>query len=390
MTTSKHALIQVNASLSRRRFLQGAAATAAVAAIGPWPVRSLGAGNLNVAAWGDYNPAFQDGGIFAAFEKKTGIKINYTTYGSNEEIENKLRAAGGKGFDIIFPSVDTGPNYYKDNLLAAIDESKLKVDQVIPAIYRESIKLGAAYRGKRYLIPFDWGTEGMTWDSSKHPNLKYGELSYGHLWADDMAGQVAARQKSVLVSLAIYLDAAGKVPSNRGLDLYKSEADCKRVFEECLKFAVAHKKNFRAYWNNGTEATAAFTDAGCTIGQTWDNTGTDLNKKVDKKWRYSMPKEGGLGWTDTLGIPAGAENVEQAYEFINFVYTPEMGAIFANKTGYNSCAVNANQHYDADKKAAFEMSYPDAAAIDSLWWWPAQTPFFAELRGQYVEKLTNA
>jgi spermidine/putrescine transport system substrate-binding protein len=164
---------------TRRNLLQSALYGAAAIGLAPvvLPRRALGAGQVNVFAWGDYNPGFLDGGMFKAFTEATGITVNHSTYGSNDEAENKLRAAGGGSFDIIFPSVDTGPNYYGDDLLMAIDESKLKVDSIIPAIYRQSVGLGAAYRGKRYLVPFDWGTEGMTWDSSAFPDLEYGTLS---------------------------------------------------------------------------------------------------------------------------------------------------------------------------------------------------------------------
>ncbi|MFD2031086.1 extracellular solute-binding protein [Ancylobacter dichloromethanicus] len=133
-------------------------------------------GSLNVYAWGDY---FDKNTLLADFTNSTGVKVNLSTYGSNEECENKLRAAGGKGFDIIFPSVDTGPNYYKDNLLQPIDEAKFKSALIIPSIYRNSLTLGAAYRGKRYLVPFDWGTEGVTWDLDQVPRQ---EVRRDFLW----------------------------------------------------------------------------------------------------------------------------------------------------------------------------------------------------------------
>lgn len=385
--SDRHSHGRSGANISRRAALKGAAAGAALITA-PAIVRRgalASSGEVNVFAWGDYIQP----NIVEAFEKKTGIKLNLSTYGSNEEAENKLRAAGGQGFDVIFPSVDTGPNYYGDGLLQPIDESKFNVDGVIPSIYRASIGLGATHRGKRYLIPFDWGTEAMTWDATKHPDLKFGTVSYGHLWADDMNGQVTVRQKSALISLALYLDAVGELKSNRGMDFYKSEEECRRVFEGCLKYAVARKKNIGAYWNNATEATAAFNDAGCTIGQTWDTTGILLNRE-NSKWQYTMPTEGGLGWIDTMGIPSGAANLDQAYAFINFMLTPEIGGMFANNTGYNSAAAGADAHLNDDMKAAYKMAYPAPEAVDNLWWWPAQTPFFASLRSEYVEKLTNA
>jgi len=370
--------------LSRRTVLKGATVVGGVAAL-PFSIsRSLASsGEVNVFSWGDY--ALEKNHI-AMFEKKTGIKINLSTYGSNEEAQNKLRAAGGKGFDIIFPSVDTRPSYDEGNLLSVIDENRLKVNRIQPAMWRSSLKLGAARRGKRYMIPFDWGTEGITYDSSVY-NIKPGELSYSDLWKSGLDGKVAGRQKSLIITLALYLDAIGKVPSNRGMDMYKSEADTRRIFDECLKFLKPHKKNIGAFWNNATEATAAFTDAGCTIGQTWDGTGIKLHNDVDKKWIYSAPKEGALAWMDTIAVPSGAANVDQAYEFINFMMTPEAGGMFANNTGYNSAAIGADKFLSDASKAAYAIAYPEGA-IENFWWWPMFTPWFSGVRSEYVEKIT--
>jgi len=384
MNSSSHKTRIAAREFSRRTLLKGAAAAVGIAATTPFIIRRslASSGEINVFAWGDY---IQDN-IKDAFEKETGIKVNLTTFGSNEEAQSKLRAAGGKGFDLIFPSVDTRPEYDEGGLLQAIDESRVEVERIEPALWRRSLSLGAARRGKRYLIPFDWGTEGITYDSSAH-GFKQGELSYGDLWSDGLDGKVAGRQKSIIVALAIYLDSIGRVPSNRALDLYQSEADMRRIFDACLDFLKPRKKNIGAFWNNATEATAAFTDAGCTIGQTWDTTGIKLHIDVDRKWIYTAPKEGALGWMDAMGIPSGAENVEQAYAMINFLMTPEIGGMFVNNTGYNSAAVGAEDHISDASKAAFEIAYPPGA-IENLWWWPLTTPWFNGVRQEYVEKIT--
>ncbi|MBD9527626.1 MULTISPECIES: extracellular solute-binding protein [Paracoccus] len=368
--------------LTRRALL----ATGSAALAAPlFARRSLASsGSVNVFAWGDY---FQPN-IVEAFEKSTGIKINISTYGSNEEAVSKLRAAGGKGFDLIFPSVDTRPNYDEGNLLAPIDENRLRVDQIEAPLWRNSLTLGAARRGKRYLIPFSWGTEGITYDSETH-DFAPGALSWGDLWKDGLDGKVAMRQKSVLITLAIHLDATGELPSNRAMDLYKTEADTRRIFDACVAFAAKHKKNIGSYWNNSTEATSAFTDGGCSIGQTWDTTGIKLHSDAAPKWRYASPKEGALAWMDTAAVPVGAENIEQAYELLNFMLTPKIGAMFADNTGYNSAAGGTAPHLSEASRAAFEFAY-SGNAIDNLWWWPMFTPWFSTVREEYVEKLTNA
>ena len=88
---------------SRRQFLKSATAMGVAASTGPWIIKDAfsSSGTVNVIAWGDYIQP----NMVSAFEKKTGIKINLSTYGSNDEAEQKLRAAGGKGFDIVMPFV---------------------------------------------------------------------------------------------------------------------------------------------------------------------------------------------------------------------------------------------------------------------------------------------
>ena len=384
---STAATLQAAKEFTRRKILKSALVTGTALSVGPFvlPRRVLGAGQVNVFAWGDYVQQ----NIIDAFESATGIKINLSTFGSNDEAENKLRAAGGKGFDVIFPSVTNRPNYDEGDLLMPIDESRVNVDNVIPSMYRASIELGAVKRGKRYLIPFDWGTEAITFHSSVHP-LADDEVSFGTMWQDDpkFKGAAAFRQKSVIMGVGLYLDSIGEVNSNRMLDVYKTEEDARRVWDACTKFVLERCQNIGAFWNNATEATAAFTDAGCSIGQTWDTTGILLGRDVDPKYKYRMPIEGGITWMDSMGIPSGVENLDEAYEFINFLLTPEIGAMFANNTGYNSCVKGAEEYLSEANKRIFKEVYTPEA-IENLWWWQADTPFFAPVRQEYVEVITN-
>ena len=117
--------------ITRRKLLKGLAAGAIVASTPLITRQSLASsGEVNVFAWGDY----VQNNMKKAFEDKTGIKINLSTYGSNEEAQNRLRAAGARGFDLIFPSVDTRPDYDEGELLSEIDESRVKIDQIQSAL----------------------------------------------------------------------------------------------------------------------------------------------------------------------------------------------------------------------------------------------------------------
>ena len=79
-----------SSGINRRDFIKGTAATVTMAAVGPWVISSkvlASSGELNVLMWSDYLPP----DWMSAFEKKTGIKLNYTGIGSNEEIINKMK-----------------------------------------------------------------------------------------------------------------------------------------------------------------------------------------------------------------------------------------------------------------------------------------------------------
>lgn len=371
-------------SFTRRSALKLTAAGAAAPMILKASDALASSGTVKVFAWQDYVQP----NIIEAFEAETGIQLELTTYGSNDEAESTVRANGGKGFDVVFPSITNSGGYVDDSgdsFFAPIPAA-VNTENVIPSFVRDSAGLGGVFKGEQILLPFDWGTEGVTYNSSAMPIE--GQVSYGDLWADAAKGKAAFRQKSVIMGTGLYLDAIGAVPSNRMLDVYKSEDDARRVWGEVTKWILERKDNFGAFWNNATEATAAFKEAGSIIGQTWDTTGLLLNRE-NSDYLYRAPKEGIVTWLDSFGILKGAENPEQAVAFMNFMLKPETGGMFANNTGYNSAVAGAADFASPEFKAQFNEVYtPDV--LGNMWWWQADTPFFAPVRNEFVEIITNA
>lgn len=369
---------------TRRSALQITAAAVAAPAILKASDALASSGTVKVFAWQDYIQP----NIAEAFEAETGITLDLTTFGSNDEAESTVRAGGGKGFDVVFPSITNATNYVDDSgdSFFMPVPAEVNTGNVIPSFMRDSASLGGVFKGEQVLLPFDWGTEGVTYNSKEMPID--GQVSYGDLWADAAEGKAAFRQKSVIMGTGLYLDATGEVPSNRMLDVYKSEDDARRVWGEVTKWILARKENFGAFWNNATEATAAFKDAGSIIGQTWDTTGLLLNRE-NGAYLYRAPKEGIITWLDSFGILKRAENQEQAVAFMNFMLKPETGGMFANNTGYNSAVAGAADHASDEFKAQFNEVYT-ADVLGNMWWWQADTPFFAPVRNEFVEIITNA
>ena len=372
-------------TFTRRTTLQLTAAAVAAPAILRATDALASSGSVKVFAWQDYIQP----NIAEKFEADTGITLELTTYGSYDEAESTVRANGGKGFDIVFPSITNSANYVDDNgesFFAPVPTS-VNTDAVIPSFLRDSAALGGMSAGEQILLPFDWGTEGLTLNRSAL-NIGDADLSFGDLWRPEAKGAAAFRQKSVIMGTGLYLDAIGEVPSNRMLDVYKSEEDARRVWSAVASWIIERKGNFGAFWNNATEATAAFKEAGCVIGQTWDTTGLLLNRE-DSNFVYRAPKEGIITWLDSFGILKGAENAEQAAAFMNFMLSPEVGGMFANNTGYNSAVQGAAEFATPEFKAQFNEVYTPEV-LGNMWWWQADTPFFAPVRNEFVEIITNA
>lgn len=375
-------------SITRRSVLKGAAAAVAAPAVLRAHDALATSGSVSVFTWQDYVQP----NIAEKFQADTGITLNLATFGSNDEAASTLVANGGKGFDVIMPSITNRAQYESPDApngiyLQPIDEAKANLDAVIPSFLRDSVQLGATKAGERYLIPFDWGTEGITLNRGAL-DIADADLSYGDLWRPEATGKAAFRQKSAIVGVGLYLDSTGEVPSNRMLDVYKSEEDARRVWSGVTQWMLERKANFGAFWNNATEATAAFKEAGCIIGQTWDTTGLLLNRE-DPNYVFRAPKEGIITWLDSIGIPSGAENLDHAYAFINFMLTPEVGGMFANNTGYNSAVAGAADHASDEFKTQFNEVYREDV-LGNMWWWQADQPYTSAVINEYVEIITNA
>lgn len=367
--------------IDRRSLLAGAAALGVAA---PFVSRRAFAqsGTVNIFAWAGY----LSDEMLAAFEAQTGIRPVYTPYGTNDELLNQLRAAGGRGFDVIWPTVDRIPNYVEFGLVQPIDEDRVEWDRIIPSAVEGSAEMGAVVDGVRYQVPSDWGTEALAFDRDQAP-LEYGSASYGDIWKPEMEGLATVRGHSGLVGIGLWLEGEGRLPRPMR-EAFASEEAMREVYDVILAEAIARKGNIAQFWSNENEAQGAFRVNGCAIGQTWDSTAAGLARE-GLPIGYIAPKEGALAWMEGLAIPSGAENLDEAYAFINWMMTPEAGAMYANHTSINTTAAGAEEFLSEENKAFFAAAYP-GDALDRLWWWPIQESWFVARRNEYQDRFLSA
>jgi len=371
-------------SFTRRVLFKGALAAGTVAATGPWLVKDAfsSSGELNILNWSDELPE----PVLPEFTKKTGIKVNSTPFSQNEEQINKLQATDGEGFDLCAPTRDRAPQFKELGVLAPYDLSKLKLDQVLPAMLEGSTSVWT-WDGGLYHVPHCWGSEAISWRTDL-ATLTYDKLSYGTLWSPEFKGKMQGRPHSLLLGIGLWWDKSGKLPSNRMMDSFKDEETMKKIFDPILAFAIENKAQVKQFWDSADNTKSGFMENGCVIGQTWDGPPLSL-KKAGKPVAYMAPQEGAVAWIDGWSMTKAATNVAQAYEFINFIHQPEISAMVANGSGYNPVVKGSDKFLSEVAKKNFAEAYP-GNALDNLWNRPPEPSWYAELRTQYAEKFKAA
>ena len=373
------------ATVSRRRLLKSAVALGAVGFAAPLTVTNAfsSSGELNFEGWSGYDDL--KGKVFPAFEKGTGIKVNFKEVDGQDQMRADAKTAIASGaIDVMEPTVERVSAWASDGLVQPWDSSKLALGNYLDGIAGGKTGDAGEMDGKRYFVSSVWGTEGITFNK-KTVNGEYGKIGLSDLFDDKFAGKVTVRPHSSLAAMGRVLDAAGKLPKP-WIEGYKDEATMKLLWDIALAEASKHKKNIAQFWGGENEAQAAFKTNGAEIGLTWDSTGYNLRKDG---YGYIAPKEGAFAWDQGFLLLKGAKNVEQAHAFAKWVSTPEGAGAWASAFSANPVAKGGADHMDPDVPGFYNASFP-GDALKKLYWWPVQPAWFLKLRGEYADKWKAA
>ena len=375
-----------SARMSRRGVLKGIAAAGALAT-GPWAVdrRVLASsGEVNVLMWSDY---FSEQ-MLEKFRADTGIRVNYTGIGSNEEIINKMKSTKGRGIDLCSPTNMRSLQWIELDLLQPFDMSRLTtLDNVNPAM----LKVGDEewnFHGKgSHWLPSVWGTEAIAWriDLYTPPG---GVPSYGNVWQSDVEGKAMIRPHSGMLGAGLYLETTGALEPGDMKRAYEDEQTMRKTWNVVTDFCIANKKQIKLFWNDADSQKNGFLHDGVVVGQTWDGPPLVL-KSQGEPVHYQAPSEGALAWVDGMSLSAAAENVDQVYEFINYFYRPEFAGMGIDHHGYNSAVIGADAHAGEQYRTNFSEAYP-GDALSKLWPWPREPQWYADVRTEFRNKFVNA
>ncbi len=370
------------ATMNRRTILKGAGAAALAA-----PLYSKSAlassGEINILMWSDYLPA----GFISAFEAKTGIKVNYTGIGSNEEIINKMKATKGQGFDIVSPTNNRSLQWGPLALLQPFDMNKVNVDAVNPAMAKIGTDAWNFEGGGAHWLPHIWGTEGIAYRTDKW--LPSGDApSYGDVWSEENAGKTMGRPHSMMLGAGLYMEASGQMDAGSVWSAYENEENMRKVWGQITDWCIERKGRIKLLWNDADTQKNGLLNEGVVCGQTWDGPPLAL-KSAGEPVHYQAPVEGSMAWVDGMSMPVGAKNIEQIYAFIDFAYEKEPAGVAIDSHGYNSPVLGADTFSGDIYKQNFAEAYP-GSSLANLNPWPAEAPWYADIRTEFVNKFKSA
>jgi len=280
--------------------------------------RPAAAEELNLFAWSEYVPQ----AVLDGFSKETGIQVNYETYGSNEEMLAKL-LSGATSYDLIQPSEYVVEAMVKENLLLPLDHAKLPNLKNIGKEY-----YGWAHDPKlTHSVPYMQGTVGIVINTEK---VKEPITGYADVFQDKYKGRI------VILDDALEIVTWGLATLGLGPD-----AVTKENLEKVRPILAKWLPLVKVYDSDSPKTPILNGDV--DLGIVWSGEAAILMKEQPGKFAYVLPKEGGHMFIDNMAIPKGAENVEAAHKFIDYLMRPEVSKQISEEFPYTNPNLEARK-----------------------------------------------
>ena len=291
---------------------------------------------LYVYNWGEYiSDGYDDSlDVNAEFEKycrevlHKNVRVNYSTYSSNEDLYAKVSSGVVPTYDVIIPSDYMAARMIAEDMLEPINPKKNipnyeNIDETFCGMYYDPDEM--------YTVPYTCGTIGIIYNSSIVDEEDVG--SWGLLWNEKYSGNI--------IQFNNPRDAFGTVQYYYGLDVNSENED---EWREALEKLIEQKPILQCYamdevFNKmkGSSAAIAPYYAGDYFTMYGDN--EDLS--------FYHPEEGTNVFVDVMCVPKNAGHKDLAIEYINFMQSEEIAVANAEYICYASPnkLVRENEEY---------------------------------------------
>ena len=301
------------------------------------------AGKLNLYNWADYTPD----ALIEKFEKETGISVTVDTYDSNETLIAKLQAGGGStGYDLAVPSQHFVEIMIKEGLIEKVDGIK---DMPNYKYVAEQFQGPSFDPNQDYSTPWQMGSASWAYRADSYSGDGSSMMEFFKP-SEEVCGKVAVFKSPEEVVNMAHLALGSNFCSE---DPNEMQAVMDLLIEQKKCVAVYSSEGINERLMSGEVIMHAHWDGYSQVGK-WEGV-DDLT--------YAYPKEGVVGWFDSLVMPKGAKNVEEAKAFMNFVMHPENMAILSNFAAYANAIPESSKYLSDDMKNATNIQVPDGIPV---------------------------
>lgn len=292
---------------------------------------------LNVYNWGQYISNGEDDtrDLISEFTEKTGIKVNYNVYDSNESMFTKLET-GGSSIDIVIPSDYMIERLIDNNMLLEIDFSNVPNYKYVD----EQFKNLSYDPENKYSVPYTYGTVGLIYNTKY---VKETVDSWSILWNK--------KYKDKVLMFDNPRDSFAIAQTYLGYDVNNCTND---QLYDCFEILAEQKPMVQQYVMDQIFETMVSEEAWIAPYYAGDfYTMYDDNDNL----AFAHPKEGFNYFVDAMCIPKSSKNKSAAEEFINFFCDPEISAANMEYIGYSSPISKAREFMD-EETANDPIIYP--------------------------------
>lgn len=292
---------------------------------------------LNVFNWSEYLPT----SVIEKFEQAYNIKVNYSTFSSNEEMLAKLMAGGGN-YDVAVASDFMVEILRKQNLIQEVNKENLpNLSNIGPQFLNLPFD-----PGNKYSMPYMWLAGIIAYDSSKIPE---GTIKgYKDLWKPELKNSITLLDdERVIIGITL---------KKMGYSLNETNPEVlKKAKEELSKLQV----NVKSYDSDSPKTSLINGESKVIFA--W-GAEASLAKRENANIKYVVPEEGLFLQQDNFVIPKDAKNVKAAELFMNFIMDTEISAEISHYFPYGNPNTTAYNYIDKSILND-EAVYPPESAV---------------------------
>lgn len=267
------------------------------------------AGELNLYVWTEYLPD----SVVQKFEEETGIKVNVSTYSSNEDMYAKVSSGNEGIYDIVVPSDYMVKMMANEGLLEELDKGALPNLSNIDEAYLDP----SFDPDNTYSVPYMGGVAMLVYNTETVTEEITG---YKQLFSPQYA--------SSIVALEDFRAVIGMASKSLGYSLNTTKDTELAKTEEQL---LALKPNVRLLDSDSPKS--AMISGETSIGYMW-NAEVAICLEEGDEFKAVFPEEGCYLFLDNLCIVKGAKNQENALAFLNFILSAEASKMVSEEYPY--------------------------------------------------------